>query len=55
MLIKILHGSLKGKILYIRLDGIKDFGELYEKYGKRGIITAIRSARQFNELDLLFE
>lgn len=48
-------GRLKGKILYIRLDGIKDFGELYEKYGKRGIITAIRSARQFNELDLLFE
>lgn len=48
-------GRLKGKILYIRMDSIHDIGDLYEKYGRRGIVSAIRSARQFSELDLLFE
>ena len=48
-------GRLRNHVLYIRMDAIKDIGELYEKYGKRGIISAIRSARQFSDLDLLFE
>lgn len=34
-------------------DGYKDFGELYEAEGKEGIIKAIKSARQFDEKDLL--
>lgn len=46
-------GRLKGKIWYIRLNKYKDFGELYENFGKKGIITAIRSSKQFNELELL--
>ena len=37
------------------MDSIHDIGDLYEKYGRRGIVSAIRSARQFSELDLLFE
>ena len=48
-------GKLKGKIKYIRLTGHKDFGEVYEKEGKQGIINAIRMANIFEEIDLLFE
>lgn len=48
-------GKLKNKIWYIRLDGYKDFGEIYENLGKRGIIEAVQNARQFKEIDLIFE
>jgi DNA primase len=48
-------GRLKGHVLYIRMDKTKDIGDLYEKYGKTGIVQAVRSARQFTELDLIFE
>ena len=47
--------KLKGKIKYIRLTDYKDFGEVYEKDGKHGIINAIRTAKVFEEIDLLFE
>lgn len=47
-------GRLKDKIYYIQLNIFKDFGEIYEKYGKNGIITALKSAEQFNEIDLVF-
>lgn len=48
-------GRLKGKIKYIRMNRLKDFGELYEQYGKNGIIMALQSAKQFAEIDLVFE
>jgi aspartate carbamoyltransferase regulatory subunit len=32
------NGRLKNKIKYIRLNKYKDFGEIYEKFGKKGII-----------------
>lgn len=51
-------GRLRNKIWYIRLgEGdipYKDFGELYEAEGKDGIIKAIRSMKQFDEIDLIF-
>lgn len=51
-------GRLRNKIWYIRLgEGdipYKDFGELYEAEGKDGIIRAIRSMKQFDEIDLIF-
>ena len=47
-------GKLRGKIWYIRLTNYKDYGELYEKYGKGGIIWATRTARQFKEYELLY-
>ena len=49
-------GRLKGRVWYIRLsdDVGKDFGEIYEKYGKTGIINTIQTAKQFSEIELLF-
>jgi len=46
-------GRLKDKIYYIHLNIYKDFGELYEQFGKNGIITALKSAEQFEEIDLM--
>lgn len=46
-------GRLYGKIYYIRLNKYKDFGELYENFGKEGIIEALRHAKQFNTIDLI--
>lgn len=34
-------------------EGYKDFGEVYEAEGKRGIIKAMRTAKQFSEIELL--
>ena len=42
---------LNGKIY--TYDGYKDFGEVYEAEGKRGIIKAMRTAKQFSEIELL--
>lgn len=51
-------GRLKGHIFYIRLgtDEIpyKDFGEIYEAEGRKGIIRTLRTRKQFNEIDLTF-
>lgn len=48
-------GRLEGKVRYIRENRAKDIGELYEKYGKRGLVSAIRNTRKFNEIELVFE
>ena len=51
-------GRLKGKIKYIRLGETpclyKDFGEIFEKEGKRGMIKAMKLVKDFKETDLLF-
>lgn len=49
------NGRLKGHVFYIRMEKYKDIGELYEKEGKIGIIGLLRSAKKYNELDLMFE
>lgn len=46
-------GRLRGKIRYIRLDDLKDFGEIYENKGKDGIIETIKKNQSFSEIDLL--
>lgn len=52
-------GRLNGKIKYIRLgtDELpwKDFGEIYEDRGKDGIITAMKSAKQFTTIELTID
>jgi DNA primase len=51
------RGRLRGRIKYIILDTneipYKDFGELYECEGKMGIIRAMKTAKQFSEIELL--
>lgn len=47
------QGRLKGHIRYIRPQKGKDFGEVFEKYGKEGIIEELKSQQTFTELDLL--
>lgn len=47
-------GRLKDKIYYIRLNIFKDFGELYEKFEKKGIIQAIQGAEQFPDYELVY-
>lgn len=50
-------GRLRGKIKYIRLGTNdipeKDFSEIYEKYGKEGMIRAFKNERKFSEIELL--
>lgn len=46
-------GRLRGKIKYITLDEYKDFGEIYENKGKKGLIETVKTAKQFSEIDLL--
>lgn len=48
-------GRLRGKIRYIRTPYFKDIGEVYEQYGKKGIISMLKSARKFSELELVLE
>lgn len=49
-------GRLSGRIKYIRLgtDELpwKDFGEIYEDCEKEGIIKAMKSAKQFTEIEI---
>lgn len=42
------HGRLYDKIRIITTDLGKDPSEIYEKYGNRGIINALRSAKKVN-------
>ena len=46
-------GRLRGRIRYMRMEEFKDFGELYENKGKRGVIEEVRKSKQFTEIDLL--
>lgn len=52
-------GRLRNKIYYIQLGTkeipYKDFGEIYEKAGKIGIIKAIKNKKQFSEIELLIK
>jgi hypothetical protein len=48
------YGRLYNKIYYIRLDQYKDFGELYENKGKKGIIEVIHNCKQFTPVELIF-
>lgn len=49
---------LRNKIWYIRLGceevPQKDFNEIYVSEGKKGIINAIKTMKQFDEIDLIF-
>lgn len=47
-------GRIKNKIYYIRMDKYKDFGEVFEKEGKEGIINLLSTSKQFSEFELLF-
>lgn len=50
-------GRLRNRIWYLRLgtDSIpyKDFGEIFENEGKRGLINALKQRKQFSEIELL--
>lgn len=47
------HGKLYGKIRYIPLPNNLDPSLLYEQYGKKGIIQALRNAITFKENEIL--
>ena len=50
-------GRLRGKIWYIDMKNdsqYKDFGEIYEAEGKKGIINILRKRKQFTEIDLMY-
>lgn len=47
------NGRLKNKIFYIRMEKYKDFGEAYEDGGRKNIIELLKTAKQFDELELL--
>lgn len=47
------NGRLRNKIRYIRLNKYKDFGEIYEEFGKKGIIQVLSQSNKFSEIDLL--
>lgn len=47
-------GRLRGKIFYIRMDEYKDFGEVFEKRGKEGLINTLCQAKQFSDFELIF-
>lgn len=47
------RGRLKDKIRYVRLEDFKDFGEIYEKEGKIGLINTLAGSKQFTDFELL--
>lgn len=51
------NSNLRGRIKYIQLDTeelpYKDFGEIYEFSGKDGLIKAMKSAKQYSEIEML--
>lgn len=53
------NGRLREKVKYVRMgEGnlpYKDFGEIYEKEGKRGMIRMMGEARRFTETELAFD
>ena len=52
------YGRLHGHVKYIRLGEspclYKDFGEIYEKEGKKGMMKTVKLAKTFSEAELLF-
>lgn len=50
-------GRLRGKVWYIDMKNdsqYKDFGEIYEAEGKKGIIDILRKRKQFSEIDAMY-
>lgn len=47
------HGKLFNKIRYIPLMGDDDPSSIYQKYGKKGIISALKNAVSFKENEML--
>ena len=47
-------GRLRGKIRYLRMVNYKDFGEIFEREGKQGLMNAIAQSKQFTEFELVF-
>lgn len=51
------RGRLRGHVSYIRLGSdeipYKDFGEIYEAEGRQGIIKTMKTAKQFEEIELI--
>lgn len=51
------NGRIKGHIKYVRMGTealpYKDFGEIYEKSGKKGMIQMMRTAERFSEPELM--
>ena len=47
------RGRLKGRVRYLSPGKYKDFGELYEKEGKKGIVSTVKNARELKEYELL--
>lgn len=51
---RILNKSrLKNKIRYIRMEKYKDFGEIFETEGKKGLIETLSNSKQFTDFELL--
>lgn len=52
------YGRLKDRIKYIRLGEndipYKDFGEIFESSGRKGMMKTVRNATQFSDFDLMF-
>lgn len=46
------RGRLKGKIYYVRLEQDKDFGEIYERGGKKLMIETMKNKKQFSDFEL---
>jgi DNA primase len=46
-------GRLRNRVRYIQMENYKDFGEVYETWGKKGIIELLKSSKKFDEIDLL--
>ena len=46
-------GRLRGRIRNLQIANYKDFGEVYENEGKRGLINLVKTSYEFSEIDLL--
>lgn len=45
--------KLRGNIRYIRMNEYKDFGDVFEKNGKQGIIDLLNQSKKFTEFELI--
>lgn len=51
---KVLNrGRLKGKIYYVRPQKGKDFGEIFENFGKKGVVEELKNKKNFKEIELV--
>lgn len=47
------YGRLKGRVRYIRPENGKDFGEIFETEGLKGLIGELKNQKTFTEIELL--